>query len=548
MSTCPRELWRPGAVLAGSMGAVPTRTWYIVCGIAALSCPHSCTSDKNAHEAVLRAALGRLAHRGPDGEGAHTVTWGGGVVGPADEAGTGDSPGAALLGHRRLAIIDPTGGRQPLVAPDGAALVANGMIYNDRMLRERLAGEPYATGSDSESILHLVRREGAEAVGQLDGMFGFVYTDHEHTVIARDPLGIKPLYRFKVAGVDAYASEIKAFDGVADSVEEFPPGHVYDSATGLRPYYHLPEAESPSTSVSAAVAEVRERLEAAVVKRLRSDVPLGYLLSGGLDSSLVCALARRHVDELHTFAVGLEGSPDLQAARRVSGYLGTTHHELVVTESDVREALPDVLWHLESADVDLVRSAVATWHVMRFAGDHVKVVLTGEGADELFAGYAYHADYDDPDVLQHELRRSLGGMHNVNLQRVDRMSMAHGVEARVPFLDRSVVAAAMRVPPALKQADPVTGRQCEKWVLRAVAKDLLPADVLWRRKAQFDEGSGMAGLLPRLAGPESGGDEHADRAREAAWYERLLSEQFAQPELVLDAAGTWAEDRLAAAG
>lgn len=516
-----------------------------MCGIAALSCPNPCTCDDHVHEDVLRRALERLAHRGPDGEGVQPVAL---AAAGSEGARSGAPPdGATLLGHRRLAIIDPSGGRQPLVAPDGAVLVHNGMIYNDRQLRARLAGEPYATGSDSESILHLVRRDGPDAVGALDGIFAFVYVDGGRTVIARDPLGVKPLYRFTVGGLDAYASEIKAFDGVAESVEEFPAGHVYDSERGLRPYYRVPEPGSSLASPGRAIAEVRDALEAAVVKRLRSDVPLGCLLSGGLDSSLICALARRHVDELHTFAVGLAGSPDLAAARVVADHVGTVHHELVITEDEVRAALPDVLWHLESADVDLVRSAVATWHVMRFAAQHVKVVLSGEGADELFAGYRYHADYEDPDVLQAELRRSLERMHNVNLQRVDRMSMAHGLEAREPFLDRSLIEVAMRVPGEYKQADPVTGRACEKWVLRAAAADLLPESVLWRRKAQFDEGSGMAGLLPRLAGPRSG-DEHADRAREGAWYERVLAGQFAQPDLVLDVAGTWASGRLAAAG
>jgi asparagine synthase (glutamine-hydrolysing) len=521
---------------AGRWGLESTRTWFIVCGIAALSCPNSPT-DGEAHAALLRRALDRLAHRGPDGEGTH----------PVAETVAETPEGTTLLGHRRLAIIDPAGGRQPLLAPDGAALVHNGMIYNDRALRGRLGGEPYSTRSDSESILHLVRRHGPDAVDALDGMFSFVYSDGERTVVARDPLGVKPLYRFSVDGVDAYASEVKAFDGVADSVEEFPPGHVYDSETGLRPYYQVPEPTSEYASVAEAVTEVRDALEAAVAKRMRSDVPLGCLLSGGLDSSLICALASRHTDELHTFAVGLAGSPDLAAARTVADHLGTVHHELVVTEDEVRAGVPDVLWHLESPDVDLVRSAVATWHVMRFAASHVKVVLSGEGADELFAGYRYHADYDDPQVLQAELRRSLGRMHNVNLQRVDRMSMAHGLEAREPFLDRDLIEVAMRVPAELKQADPATGRPCEKWVLRAVASDLLPESVLWRRKAQFDEGSGMAGLLPRLAGPRSG-DARADRVREAAWYERVLAQQFAQPELVLGVAGTWASGRLAAAG
>jgi len=511
------------------------RTWFFVCGIAALTCPQPASIDGDASggdlEPLLRRALRRLGHRGPDGEGVHRV------------------PDGALLGHRRLAIIDPAGGRQPLVAPDETALVANGMIYNDREVRARLASEPYATGSDSESILHLLRRGGPDAVAELDGMFAFVHADGDRLVAARDPLGIKPLYRFGVGAAEGFASEVKAFDGVADWVEELPPGHVYDSLDGLRPWYTLPRPQTPDTPAPEAVAEVGAALEAAVLKRLRSDVPLGCLLSGGLDSSLIAALARRHVDVLHTFAIGLEGSGDLAAAREVAEHLGTVHHELVITEEDVRAAMPDVLWHLESADVDLVRSAVGTWFAMRLAAQHVTVVLTGEGADELFAGYEYHASYDDPEQLQAELHRSLGAMHDVNLQRVDRMSMAHGLEARVPYLDKDLVSVAMRTPPALKQADPASGRPCEKWVLRAVAEGLLPESVVWRRKAQFDQGTGLADLMPGLAPARLRAATSADlpprgRDHEAAWYRSLLRERFVRPDLVLGVAGTWASNRL----
>ncbi len=387
---------------------------------------------------MVSAALVRLRHRGPDDEGLNVL-------------------GTAILGHRRLSVIDPAGGHQPLVADDGAALIANGMIYNDLDLRRQLADQSFTTHADAESILHLLRRDGPDAVARLDGMFAFVLALPDRVVAARDPLGIRPLYRFRLGGDVGLASEVKAFDGTADAVEEFPPGHVWDSVDGLRPFYAIPEPQSCDTPAADAVAELRETLEAAVVKRLRSDVPFGCLLSGGLDSSLVCALARRHVEKLHTFAVGVEGSPDLAAARVVAKHLDTVHRELVITPKDVSEAVPTVLQHLESADVDLVRSAVGTYLVMGFAARHVKVVLTGEGADELFA------DYDDPDLLQAELHRSLSGMHNVNLQRVDRMSMTHGVETRVPFLDTSVVEVAMRTPPALKQRDPETGRRVAKW-------------------------------------------------------------------------------------
>ncbi|MGH3098238.1 MAG: asparagine synthase-related protein [Streptosporangiales bacterium] len=461
-----------------------------------------------------------MAHRGPDGAG-------------SERAG-----GGHLLGHRRLAIIDPAGGRQPLTTGSGDALVANGMIYNDLELRGDLGSARYATGSDSESILHATREWGSAAPQRLDGMFAYVYASPDRVIVARDPLGIKPLYRVRVGDVEGFASEVKAFDGIADEIEEFPAGHVFDSDRGLRRYYEVPEPQLVHRPPKRVASDLREVLEAAVVKRLRSDVPLGALLSGGLDSSVICALARQHVDELHTFAVGLPGSADLRAARIVADHLGTIHHELVIHEADVLRELPDVLWHLESADVDLVRSAVVNWLVMRLAAQHVTVVLTGEGSDELFAGYAYHAGYDDPGLLQAELRRSLASMHNINLQRVDRMSMAHGLEARVPFLDTDVIAEAMRVHPLLKQRDPRTGEPVEKWILRSVAEGLLPDEVVWRTKAQFDEGTGMSDLLPRLAESEPGG--------EAGWYADLLSKRFEQPEHVHAAAGTWVDDRVPA--
>ncbi|MBO0892255.1 MAG: hypothetical protein J2P14_15175, partial [Acidothermales bacterium] len=330
---------------------------------------------------MLDDALDRLAHRGPDGVGRCEV---------------GD---AQLMGHRRLAIIDPANGHQPLTTPDGDALVANGMIYNDAALRAEIGSGAYATGTDSESILHAVRKWGADAPRHLDGMFAFVYAAPGRVIAARDPLGKKPLYRVRIGDVTGFSSEVKAFDGVADEVVEFPPGHVYDSTRGMLRYYEVPDTDPVRRPTEDVVRDFREVLEAAVVKRLRSDVPLGALLSGGLDSSLVCALARRHVDELHTFAVGLPGSEDLAAARLVADHLGTIHHELVVDPDDVVRSMPDVVFHLESSDVDIVRSATMTWQVMRFAAEHVTVVLTGEGADELFAGYRYYADYDDPEQL-----------------------------------------------------------------------------------------------------------------------------------------------------
>ena len=512
-----------------------------MCGIAAL------WGDSDT-QAIQRVLAG-MVHRGPDGQGMEAI-----------EAGDGETEGT--FGHRRLAIIDPQGGRQPLTSPRGnPVLVANGMIYNYRDLRAALAKEgvdaDFKTDSDSETILHGYRRWGAEVVKKLDGMFAFVIQDGERCVAARDPLGIKPLYwgRPKVGNPRAriFGSEIEALSQSATDIEEFPAGHVFDSDAGPkpRPYYEVPQAETGEMPEDEALARIRETLERAVVKRLRSDVPLGCFLSGGLDSSIIAALAGRHLDELHTFAVGLEGSRDLEAARKVAKHIGSIHHEYLIPKEEIGEVLPQALRHLESYDRDLTRSAVPTYFVAREAAKHgMKVVLTGEGADELFAGYTYYADYDDPAVLQAELRRSLTSMHDVNLQRVDRMTMAHSLEARVPFLDTEMIALGMEVPATLKQR-PEQGCDGEKWVLRKAFEDLLPAEIVWRGKEQFDEGSGFADYLADWAHQAARRGEIpscADsRSEEEALYRQLLENELGErAEEVLPLTSHWSENREAA--
>jgi len=501
-----------------------------MCGIAALLGEHD--------PKTILEVLQRLPHRGPDGRDIH-VTESRGAMGPA------------TLGHVRLAIIDPAGGRQPIVAPGGAALVCNGMIYNYRELRERLPNAPFRTQSDSESILHGFLAWGDRVVGELDGMFAFVLVDGEHVVAARDPLGIKPLYTGRVGGRLAFASEIGALAEVAGDIQEFPAGHVYHSARGFRRYYRVPEPRALARSEGETLEVLRHTLERSVVKRLRSDVPLGAFLSGGLDSSIIAAIARRHVDELHTFAVGLEGSSDLEAARRVAAHLDTVHHEYVIDPQEVIALLPRVLRHLESYDRDLVRSAVPTYFVARLAARHVKVVLTGEGADELFAGYGYYAGYEDPDALQRELHRSLASMHDVNLQRVDRMTMAHGLEARVPFLDTAMVDLAMTLPARCKRR-PKARCNGEKWVLRKAFEDWLPEDIVWRDKLQFDQGSGFADYLAAHARREAAQGEVPGfgqaRSAEEALYRSLLARSFADPERVLGLTAHWSAARTGGSG
>ncbi|NIR29647.1 MAG: asparagine synthase B [Gammaproteobacteria bacterium] len=499
-----------------------------MCGIAAL------WGDDGTK--TILDMLSRLSHRGPDGRGLHLTP-------------LRHTTGPATLGHVRLAIIDPAGGRQPMVADDVAgapALVCNGMIYNDRDLRDRLADVAFKTGSDSESILRGFLAWGDRIADELDGMFAFVLVDGTgHVLAARDPLGIKPLYMGRVDGRLAFASEIKALAGVAEQIEEFPPGHVFHSRRGFRRYYEVPRPHGMSRTEEETFRALRETLEKAVVKRLRTDVPLGAFLSGGLDSSIIAAIAREHVDELHTFSVGLEGSSDLHAARKVAAHLGTIHHEYVIDPQDIVDVLPRVLNHLESFDRDLVRSAVPTYFVAKLAAREVKVVLTGEGADELFAGYSYYSRYDDPGALQRELRRSLTSMHNVNLQRVDRMSMAHGLEARVPFLDTTMIALAMTIPATWKQRSE-RGCDGEKWVLRKAFEDRLPAEIVWRAKLQFDQGSGFDDYLAAYAARQVEAGEvrapHEGRSAEESLYRQLLGRTLPDPERVLRLTAHWSAD------
>lgn len=487
---------------------------------------------------IVAGMLPRLHHRGPDDAGA--VRHHGGRV---------------VVGHTRLAIIDPPGGRQPFEGTDGAIAVSNGEIYNHQLLLPVGAPERRGSSSDAAVLLPLFERHGVELFGRLDGMFAIVIVADDGTVIAaRDPLGIKPLYIATADDATAFSSELAPVNnGRWRRVETLRPGHVW--VDGHQTCFYEPPTPVPSGPVDeAAVAswcsELRDALERAVVKRLMSDVPLGTFLSGGLDSSIVTALAARHVPDLHTFALGFERSADLEAARLVATHVGTSHHEIVARDDEPLAVLPTVLGHLENWDRDLVRSALPTYLVARFAATELKVVLTGEGADELFAGYRYHAGYlDHPPVLQQELWRSVTAMHDSNLQRVDRMTMAHSLEARVPFLDPDVVAVAMQIPAELKLRRDRTGRTVEKWILRKAFEDLLPDEIVWRTKSQFDEGSGAVDRLPALAQESVDlGARRPGAARlrdtEEMWYFDLACAEHGDWEAIRANTSVWSEHRV----
>jgi asparagine synthase (glutamine-hydrolysing) len=485
-----------------------------MCGIVGIASP--------AEGETVRRMLGTVRHRGPD-----------------DAGFLRDDHNA--LGHARLSIIDLGGGKQPMSSLDGGRhVVFNGEIYNYQQLRNEVGDERFRTDSDTEVLLHLSGDgvDPMEWVPRLDGMFAFAVAGEGELTLARDPLGIKPLYVGDRNGALVFGSEIKAMLVACDEVAEFPPGHVYSSAGGLRPYYEL--EKSPELAMSAEEAErgVATRLEQAVRKRLLADVPVGVFLSGGLDSSLIAALARRHKDPLDSFAVGTEDSEDLVRARQVAKYLGTRHHEHVYTLEQAVEALPQVIYHLESFDCALVRSAIPNFLLARLARKHVKVALSGEGADELFAGYDYLKSIDR-EGLQDELLSITRALHNTNLQRCDRMSMAHGLEVRVPFLDIELVRYAFKMGTLLKlrEAD-----LTEKWIVRQVARGSLPSDIVWRKKEKFAVGSGLGDKLAERAEAEISEAEFAReqhvaeglslRSKEELYYYRIFRRQYPAKKLL----------------
>ncbi len=438
-----------------------------------------------------------LKHRGPDGCGISATDTG-------------------VLGHTRLAIIDLEGGHQPLEY-DGALICFNGEIYNYRALRNRyLRGQTLQTNSDTEVLLRLYRTLGPGFVRLLEGMFAFAILDGEDLFLARDPIGIKPLYLAQHNDTLLFASEIKALMLYADHVTTFPPGTWHHSRFGSHTYYELAQGwpqngifETPDQAIMA----IRAVLRSAVHKRLLADVPVGVSLSGGLDSSIIALLARSELDHVETFAVGMEGSEDLEAARQMARFLGTRHHEYIYTPEEMEAVLPDVIYYLESADPALVRSAVPNYFLARLASERVKVILTGEGADELYAGYDYMRVIASPEDLHRELEISIRDLHRTNLQRADRMFMAFGVEGRVPFLDVESIALALSLPPEWKQA---ASGEPTKMLLRQAFAGELPDSIIQRPKQKFSAGAGSMYELAKVA------EERFDNQAFARERQRLM--------------------------
>ena len=441
----------------------------------------------------------KVRHRGPD--------WSGIYAG-----------GSAILAHERLSIVDPESGRQPLFSPDRKQVLAvNGEIYNHQDIRKEFAGcYPYQTGSDCEVILSLYRQwrdDGADAsrlpqlIERLSGIFAFALydADLDAFLIARDPIGVIPLYiGYDKEGHVYVASELKALEGQCDSYEVFLPGHYYWSRKpGMTRYYHRRwESYDYVKDRPALVSDVREGLRNAVRRQLMSDVPYGVLLSGGLDSSVISAIAQSYSahriedggatqaywPRLHSFAVGLKGSPDLAKARLVADYIGTVHHEIHYTIEEGIDALRDVIYFIETYDVTTVRASTPMYLLARVIKSMgIKMVLSGEGADEIFGGYLYFHKAPDARAFHEETVRKLSRLYQYDCLRANKSLAAWGVEGRVPFLDKEFLDIAMSLNPKAKMCP---GDVIEKKIVREAFADMLPEEVAWRQKEQFSDGVG----------------------------------------------------------
>ena len=434
----------------------------------------------------------KIRHRGPD--------WSGIYCG-----------GTAILAHERLSIVDPESGGQPLYSSDRKQVLAvNGEIYNHQELRRRYAGKyEFQTGSDCEVILALYRDKGIDFLEDLSGIFAFVLYDEERNefLIARDPIGVIPLYiGYDSDGTVYVASELKALEGQCESYEPFLPGHYYWSVSpGMKWYYRRNWMQYDAVKDNpASVEAIREGLTAAVKRQLMSDVPYGVLLSGGLDSSVISALAekfsehrieddsrtRAYWPRLHSFAVGLKGAPDLAKARLVADHIGTVHHEINYTIQEGLDAIRDVIYYIETYDVTTVRASTPMYLLARVIKSMgIKMVLSGEGADEIFGGYLYFHKAPTAKDFHEETVRKLGKLHLYDCLRANKSLSAWGVEGRVPFLDKEFLDVAMRTNPEAKMCP---GSTIEKKIVREAFADLLPEAVAWRQKEQFSDGVGYS--------------------------------------------------------
>lgn len=446
-----------------------------MCGILAII-------GKGKEEELVKKLSKRMSHRGPDESDLHITENG------------------HILSHERLSIIDLHSGRQPIQGSKTAWMVHNGEIYNHQELRDGiLKHHTFRTKSDSEVIVHLYEEFGYDFCNMLDGDWAFVIVDGDDYIAGRDPMGVKPLYYgLDERGRTYFSSEMKPIADQCKTFSTFPPGHYYTEKTGFVKYYHPEYEHYLKANHELNLDLIRTSLIEATRKRLMSDVPIGVLLSGGLDSSLTSAIASRLLAEsgkkLHSFSIGLdENAPDAMAARKVAEYLGTEHHEIHFTIEQGIEILDKLVWHLETYDVTSIRASTPMYFLSKAITDlGIKVVLSGEGADEIFGGYLYFRNAPSTVDFQKETIERVQKLFTADLLRADKSTMAHGLEARVPFLDKEFLDVAMLIKAEEKQPKTYNGK--EKYILRKAFdtpdNPYLPAEVLWRQKEQFSDGVG----------------------------------------------------------
>jgi asparagine synthase (glutamine-hydrolysing) len=506
-----------------------------MCGIV-------CAFNVKGNNEVIRSNVLKMAqkvrHRGPDWSGIY-------------------SSKNAILAHERLAIVDPTSGKQPILSEDGLKVIAvNGEIYNHQNLRDSFATDyNFRTESDCEVILALYEKKGINFLNDLNGIFAFALYDssNDKYLIARDHMGIIPLYMgWDKDGIFYVSSELKSLEGVCDKIELFPPGHYLESSsTDLKKWYN-PEwvsyhhVKDSQTSIKA----IHDSLSAAVKRQLMSDVPYGVLLSGGLDSSITSALAKKFASkriesndkqdawwpQLHSFSVGLEDAPDLKAARIVADHIGTIHHEINFTVQEGIDAIRDVIYHLETYDITTIRASTPMYLIARAIKSlGIKMVLSGEGADELFGGYLYFHKAPNAKEFHEETVRKLDKLHQYDCLRANKSLAAWGIEGRVPFLDKEFIDVAMNINPEDKM---IKNGRIEKWVLREAFKDYLPESVLWRQKEQFSDGVGYSWIdsLKDLVSKEVSDHDlenaskifsiNTPRNKEEYYYRLIFSDHF----------------------
>ena len=460
-----------------------------MCGIV---CAFDLKQEADQLRPQLLTMSKRIRHRGPDWSGIY------------------NHPNA-IMAHERLAIVDPTSGKQPLLNENKTLiLAANGEIYNHHELRKQFEGRySFQTESDCEVLLALYQEKGATFMDELSGIYAFaIYdTQKDKYFIARDHMGIIPLYMgWDAHGTFYVASELKALEGICTKIELFPPGHYMESGDShptqwyQRDWNEFSEVKDNETSIK----DLHDALSEAVQRQLMSDVPYGVLLSGGLDSSITSALAKKFASkrvesdntqaawwpQLHSFSVGLEGSPDLAAARKVADHIGTVHHEIKFTIQEGLDAIKDVIHHLETYDITTIRASTPMFLMARAIKSlGIKMVLSGEGADELFGGYLYFHKAPSAKEFHEETVRKLHKLHQYDCLRANKSLAAWGIEGRVPFLDKEFMDVAMRLNPKDKM---ITEERMEKWVVRKAFESYLPESVAWRQKEQFSDGVGYS--------------------------------------------------------